>query len=288
MNLYVTPHQLKDYVGVKDEDGTVRDYVPGEDRLLLDFCERASRLVERFTFRKFYPRVETRYYDLDKARMLWLDDDLLECTTLTTASSTNTITSSDYFLWPYTGYPKWRIDLDTSSGKVFYLSGTPQQANAVTGIWGYHTDWDNAWVDSGDTLAAAVSSTTATSITVANANGADVYGRSPRLQVGHTLKINSEYMYVYAKPSSTTLNVIRGVNGTTAATHSQSDTIYTYAPDADVIEALCEWGRYLFRHKDAVVTETTAFPELGAVVTPTGLPDAVREHVEQLKRRRIG
>lgn len=287
MNEYITPHALKDYVGIRDEDRRVREYVPGEDGLILAFCTRASRLIDRFTFRKFYPHTETRYFDLKYSDHVCLDDDLLEVSTFTTANTNTTVGSSYYFLIPYTEYPKHRIDLDLSTGTTLSFSGTPQQANAITATWGYHTDWDNAWVDSGDDLAAQVSSTTATTITVDDAEGQDVYGRAPRFQHTQLLKIDSEYLYIYGKQGNTTLQVIRGVNGTTAATHDAASTIYVYEPDADVIEILAEWGKYLYRHKDAQAAETTAFPELGMVVSPSGLPAGIRENIERLKRRQI-
>ena len=65
-----------------------------------------------------------------------------------------------------------------------------------------------------DTLGADIGSTGATSITVTTAV----------FQPGHVIKIDSEYLWVYAV-NGTTLTVTRGFYGSTAATHSNAATI---------------------------------------------------------------
>ena len=287
MNEYVTAFQLKDYCGIKDDEGSVREPVDKDERLIRRFCEQASRAIDTWTRRTFYPRLETRYYDHNESLRLWLDDDLLAVTALATQNGGDTIAPADYILVPYNAYPKYRIDIDTSSGEVFSISDTAQRSERVTGTWGYHSDWTNAWVDSGDTLAVAVTSTTATSLTVASTVGQDVWGRAPRFQIGHLLKIEDEYLYVYDIPAPTTLYVRRGVNGTEAATHLISTSINTFAPESDITLALLLYGRFLYRQKDSGVTEVTAFPEMGIVQTPAGLPKDVKDIVSKFTRRPI-
>lgn len=287
MNEYVTPYDLKAYCGIRDEDGNVESSVTG-DMLILRFCQRASRLFDRWTRRHYYPLMATRYYDHAESRSVRLDADLLAVTTFTTSNTGTTVTAAQYHLIPYNEYPKYRVDIVTSSGVTLSYSGTLQQADAITGTWGYHTDWANAWLDSGDDLAAAISSATATTFTVANADGADVYGRTPRFKERQLLKIDSEYLYLSGINEQTnTLTVVRGVNGSTAATHDNASDVYVYEPEEAISGAISRWATYLYRQKDKTEMDTQAFPEIGMVTTPAGLPADVREVIEAHKRRRL-
>lgn len=72
----------------------------------------------------------------------------------------------------------------------------------------------------GTTLGAAITSTTATSITLSAVGSLPTSGTV-------VIKIDSEEMLVTAGLGTTTLTVTRGVNGTTAATHSNGATVTT-------------------------------------------------------------
>ena len=70
--------------------------------------------------------------------------------------------------------------------------------------------------DSTSDLNGAISSTSATSVVVDD--GTD-------FEVGQNIKVDSEEMTITAI-STHTLTVVRGVNGTTAATHSDNVSVY--------------------------------------------------------------
>lgn len=72
------------------------------------------------------------------------------------------------------------------------------------------------------TLGAAITSTTATSITTAS--GASPFPVAPST-IQWYIKVDNEVMLVTAGANSTTLTVQRGVNGTTAATHANGATV---------------------------------------------------------------
>lgn len=74
----------------------------------------------------------------------------------------------------------------------------------ITGTFGWSSE-----VEAAGTLGAAITDTTGTSVTM-------VGGHS--VQAGNTILVDSEYLFVSAV-STNTLTVVRGVNGTTAATH---------------------------------------------------------------------
>ena len=103
---------------------------------------------------------------------------------------------------------------------IFPPSGTPgtkqtfapgQARYELAGVWGYR----NLQEPSGSLLSGAVADTTTTAVTVDD--GTDV-------AVGQTVLIDSEQMLVKAI-SGNSLTVARGLNGTTAATHTDNTAV---------------------------------------------------------------
>lgn len=284
MNEYVTYDDLRTYLSQNTSHEDVD--------LVKTIAEVASRQFERWCGgRWFYPLSAVRYYDHpDDATWLKLDEDLLEVTTFTTQNTATSISSDDYYTLCGTNYnlaPYDRIVMKTSGDQTNLLySGTMQKANAVTGIWGYHEDWSNAWDNSQDTTENDPLTATGTSITVNDADGADRYGQEPRFKEFQLLKIEDEYAYVTGvNATGDTLTVIRGVNGTTAAAHAQNTVIYIYKPMPNIVQATKEIAKYLYLHKDSSDGDVTMFPEAGAVTVPQGLPITVKWAVEAYKRR---
>jgi len=93
------------------------------------------------------------------------------------------------------------------------------------------TDASSA-VASGVLLNGAVSSASATSLTVDTTDATTV------LVAGDIILINSEAIYVSSVDSATALTVIRGVNNTTAATHADNDAISVYGTADTTLDVL--------------------------------------------------
>lgn len=200
---YTTVKKLHDY---KDFQSSASDV------LMLDMIRQASGEIEEICNRRFFPRILTHSFDTPRQSMdLLFDDDLLEVTTLTNGDG-QVIPSSDYKLYDLNFTPKRKLTLLP----IRYMwqmdnFGTPYGAISLAGVWGYHEDYANAWIDTGATLAAAI--TTAGQATVTVTTG--------KLTAGDLLKIDGEYIYASAVAlgASDTLSMTRGVNGSTAATH---------------------------------------------------------------------
>jgi len=270
-----------------------QDSGDGDASLVKRLAEAASRQLDRWCRgRWFYPKSATRYYDHpDDASRLKLDEDLLEVSTFTTQNTDTTVSSDDYFLMCGRSYnltPYDRIVMKTDGDQTMLeYSGTLQKANAVTAIWGYHEDWDNAWENSQDDVENNPLTAAGTSITVNDADGADQCGLTPRFQPLQLLKIEDEYVYVTATDTSTNkLTVIRGVNGTTAAAHVQNTAIYLYRPMEDIVQAAKDLAKYLYHTKDST-GDVTMFPEAGAVTVPEGVPRSVKQAVEAYQKRAL-
>lgn len=130
---------------------------------------------------------------------------------------------------------------------------TPLQVS-IPGIWGLHSDYAHAWL-AVDTLAAAIILTTATTLTVADVDGADAYGNTPRISPGHLLKIDSEYMEVISKVDATNVvTVIRGAHGTTAAAHLIAAPVSVWQVEEPVQMAVARQSGLMYARYGAYVT----------------------------------
>lgn len=218
---YCSLNDLKAELG---ETGTTNDARLGR------YIAQASRSIETFTGRTFYPVTATKYFDAprDGCSLFLAYEDLLTLTTLT--DGTGTIASTYYWLYPLNMTPKHSIVLDVGSlGRGFQYDEDPQRAISIAGQWGYCDDYQAT----GLTLGAAVSSTTATSF-ILSGSGA---------QVGMMLLVDSEAVHVSAV-SGNVVTVQRGALGTTAATHLQGATVNRYIVPVDVMQACIEMASY--------------------------------------------
>ena len=259
---YCTLDDLKAELG---ETGTTNDARLGR------YIAQASRSIEAFTGRTFYPVTATKYFDAprDGCSLFLAYEDLLTLTTLTDA--TGVITSGYYWLYPLNMTPKHSIVLDTGSlGRGFEYDEDPQRAISIAGQWGYCDDYQAA----GLTLGAAVSSTTATTVTL--------YGAS--CEVGWMLLIDSEAMHVSAV-SGNVATVQRGALGTTAATHLISTAVYRYIVPVDVMQACMEMAAYVnnTRTSGGVKSET-----IGEYKIEYGSQDMTSNAARLTAYRRIG
>ena len=283
MNEYVTFCELKEYKGIPADQAE-------DDARLRRAVQAASRAWDRWTWRRFYPLMATRSYDHTEGQVLKLDDDLLEPLTVTTQNGAVTITPDQYYPMCGTSYdwlPYDRIVLRSDKGVCFSFSGSPQKANAVTGIWGYHPYYGDAWEYSGDAVKNAAGLTdSGTSLTVTDADGPDIYGLAPRFRTGHLIKIEDEILYVRAVTGggANTLVVQRGFNGTTAAAHAKDKPVYIWRVWPDCWEAVRELAAYLYDLKDSQVYDVTATPETGMMVIPKGVPAQVKLTVRAYRR----
>jgi hypothetical protein len=153
-----------------------------------------------------------------------------------TAQSGNTVLTegvgADYWLEPYNVLPYHTLKLNEDTNDGF--SGG-QQTLHILATWGYD---DRSAVQT--TISANISSTTATTFTAADGQ---------LLAEAQTVLINTEQMYI-TKIAANTVTVERGVNGTTAATHTSGDDVSVYEYDAQVVAATLKLARNHWRSRD--------------------------------------
>lgn len=228
--------------------------------------EAASRSVEGYLHRRFYPWTGTRYFDWPNRQYaasyrLWLESNELVSVTALTSGGT-TISPSDYVLRRADGLdeaPYDHIELLTSSSATFGGGSTHQRDIAITGVYG--------WLDerSVEDLIGNVTDTATTvvlhdpvsvgvgSLIRIGDERMIVTGRSARLQAhdlaadltasnsnttfavdsgshfhaGEVILIDGERMLV-VDVAGDTLTVRRAWDGSTLAAHTSGAVIYRY------------------------------------------------------------
>ncbi len=235
---YSSLSSLKSQMGITDTT---------DDTLLLEKLESASKYLNGpyGCNRHFYAKSATRYYTGQFSDRLLLNADLLSITSLKTDEDgdrtyerTWAVTDYDLMKAPgnYNDFPYRRIEATPNGDYSFPNS---RKGIEIIGLWGYG-DGASATPYTALATTATVATTTGTTITTSAATG---------LAIGQTWLVESEQMFATAG-SSTSWTVVRGVNGTTAATHT-TKAISVYQYPAEITEACILVAVKLFRLKDA-------------------------------------
>jgi hypothetical protein len=163
--------------------------------------------------------------------------------------------------------------LQLTQGYTWYPEEDPPNELYVTGVWGWHADYTNAW-EAVDTLQANINASV-TSLTVADADGADLDGFIPRFSPGNLIQIDSEWMDVNAVNTTTnTLTVRRGVNGSTAAAHTSGKAVSTYHVDDRIQRITARQGALMIARQGAFQVET--LDGVGVITYPQDLLPELR------------
>lgn len=235
----------------------------------------------------FFPLVETEYLN---ARVfpggdvssydLVLRRPLLELTALANGEGT-AITSGEYTLLPRARapYARVRLKLDGATTWLTADSGETEQVIAVQGIWGSRDDYVDAFLASGDSIGneGGLNATdSVSSVTVSDARGLDSYRRSPRFSPGQLVRMESEFGAVLGVDyDENRLDVLRGVLGTTKATHAKDIPLRSFEVDQTIQYAAAVWAAYCYKRRGRY--ENTEFvPGAGVARTfPKDIPPEV-------------
>lgn len=188
----------------------------------------ATDSVEALLLRRFYPEIDSRFFDWpDRSGSspwrLWLGrDELISATTITSAGGV--IAAADFFLEPNTGPPFTRIEIDLASSASFSAGDTHQRAITVEGVFGFSDDTQSA-----GTVVTAINSSTAT---------VDVSDGTALIGVGDLLQLEDERVTVTGKgflDSTETLTAAVAIGS--AATITVSDGSAFVAGEILLIDA---------------------------------------------------
>jgi hypothetical protein len=269
-NTLITPyeviHEMKDVQGTSD------------DALMLKFVNDVSAQIARYADRHFVPRIQTRYFDaIENVRgyTLMFDADLLAATTITNGDAT-TVSASSYVTEPRNDTPYYGLKLKASAGLSWTWQTDHENALSVLGVWGYHNEYADAWVQV-TTLAATVDSTSATSMTLTDADA---------VRAGQLIKIDSEFINVGADNGTTISGLGRGANGSTAAVHSIAAAVYAWQPVYEVRELAREGAAALYRLRANPLAESYVAQDGTQFVTPKDVGIWLRKRVVELGVKR--
>lgn len=206
MNCYATLADLKDRLNISDTS---------EDDYLLMVLEAASRTADQLSQRHFYTETATKYFD-GTDRIALVLPDLLSVTTVKTDPDRDETydyswTTDEYVLEPQHRNPKTSIRKKLDDDSEFTVRGGIRWIE-IAGVWGAGNLRDaDPWRAHSET--GTVATTTGTTLTT---NTGDL------LKAGQTIRVEDEQMFV-TNVSTTSATVERGVNGTTAASHTGAD-----------------------------------------------------------------
>jgi hypothetical protein len=232
MNLYARLPQLRRAANLGSDH-------TGEDERLLDIAEQMSRAVDNYIGYPAYERKGETYISLTRpchanewGKVAYLSVpvvsvDLLVADTDADGTYDLTLTSSDYVMEPTegpdVGKPYWRIRL--LPGGALGAIPTWPRALKLTGTLGV----PHGLISTGVTLTANASATVLTM----SGSVTDI------IWPGDTILVGAERMAVEAV-SGSTVTVKRGINGTTATSHTAAAVSVVEPPPA-LTRALLAW-----------------------------------------------
>lgn len=230
---YLGRNALKPFLG----DTTTKNDVAYRRAL-----EGVSQEIDKWTNRTFRTSVETRYFTPEDGDEILIDD-VVSVTAVRMDQDGDrtyetTLSTSDWELLPF--------NATSSSEPYTILSRRPNGSYSFTsmrrglqivGTWGY-------WEDLANSTSKCSTNTDATSTSFGIAG-------STSLDVGQTIRIDDEDMYVNDIDTSSNVFVERGINGSTASTHSTSSPIKVHRYPPTVVEACRIQATRIFKRKDA-------------------------------------
>lgn len=275
-NAYATLAEFKDYW--RSRGGEIR--ADASDDTVIEFLLRAaSRLIDSETGRHFYPYYETRYYSVPDGdsldvRLLKLDNDLLEVDTVTNGDGT-VIPSTEYKLVPKNNTPHSGVRLNGTS--TYYwtsdASGDTESVISIAGFWGYHNRYSDAWEST--TTANEAMDASETDYTVTTHVG---------FSVGDLIRFDNEMGYV-SSIDTNILTILRGVNGTTAATHLTGISISIWKIMDECRNACIEIANAAYNRRFGVSTNNTeTITASGIVLSPRDIPPLAADFIRAYRR----
>ena len=244
LNVYATPTSFKRRLGITDTT---------HDATLWHLLHVASRIVDGYCGRHFYVSTESKRFDVRDRNGVHIDD-LIDIAQVVEDWDGDGVFErvrhrSEYILYPLDANPTKPHGLPfhvvrtsrRSAGRCF-PSG--RAAVQITGRWGYRSHC----VSLGSYVANSGNQVTAHARSIRVDDDSD-------LVAGQTILIDNEQMFV-TQVGSSLMNVIRGVNGTSATQHLDASEVKVQQFPAEVVEATLLTAVDRWRRRDGIVSRT--------------------------------
>jgi hypothetical protein len=250
------------------------------------FMESTARVVDEHCGKYFHTWEGTHYFRGSKSP-LYLPEDVLSITTIKTDEDgdgtfeNNLTANTDYYLHPLNdsprGFPKTKIEINPNGSYGGFAPGIIRGVEIV-GVFGYGNGLSaTPYATSGATLNEALDASE-TEVTTTDTDF--------ELSIGQTIRIDSEQMYIENYINSE-LTVKRGVNGTTAATHSNGAAISIYEYPEPVVKACLMHCSNSYRKAGSDSEGVYGTTETGAAFFKKSLDPDIREMLHDYRRVRI-
>lgn len=287
MDEFASLSSIRRYLQVADDE-------VADDAKLRDYLYRASRAIKEEVKRDFLPRRQTLWFDHpDNARQLRTESDILEVLGLSHINGASSINidglllsaGCDYNIQPYNN-----ITIPSDSGSLFNFSGTPERSVKLDAITGYREDYDDfGWISTGDTLQSSANSAINTLI-ISASGGSNARGATPRFTTEMMIRIggsSGEYMHIKGITSSSELDVVRGIRGTTAASHAASAVIESFFVEPEIEFLTVRLAAWSYKQESDPFRGTLAAPQFGTIELPDSWPVDVQERLKKYKLHTI-
>lgn len=250
--------------------------VTADDALLLSLIAAASAEFARETGRVCVPYYAARLFDAPMHRpyALDVDEDLLEVTALTNGDGA-AVAANVIQLRPLNAYPKWRIALQPSGGVSFGYADDPGGAIRVQGWWGYAPHYESAWRATGIGVPGGGMTSGTISLNMGATDG---------FEIGQYLRVDDEIVRVTGRDAAA-ITLVRGEQGTTAASHSAGAALRIFDVLPDVAHAVTEMAAYAYKALDRVGGRVTVYDGGAALVDD--LDPLVRRTLDDHRRKGI-
>lgn len=266
------------------------DSTIGDDQLMR-YINQVSRRIDlmmagRSTRPYFAPYIEARQVPIDGRRidsnrgtlLLRGVPPLMAFSAVTADGSTVTSTVEGY----PSGVSPIQMLRMTSAGCSWqsYISGCDPAYAEISGTWGYHSDYANAWLGL-DTLVGNLNASAST-FTVNDVDGDDPYGFAPRISRGTLLKLDDEFVLVTDTNTSTNVvTVRRGYAGSTAAAHTTGITIYGWQVEEPIKRVTQRQAALLYARQGAFQVETVE--GIGSISYPQDLLKEMAQTIQEYR-----
>jgi hypothetical protein len=240
---------------------------------LLGVSRRVDRIMGASRWRPaFVPYDETRTYRVTGAEVnsaentFALPDPLLALSGVVLGTETLTV-DTHVEVYPDTNDTPYHELRLMNWSRLWYDYPTTDYAPLtvqITGTWGRHPDYSNAW-QAVDTVQDTPLLSSATTLTVVDVDGVDEEGRTPRIGRGDLLRIDTEYLAVTdTDTSANTATVRRGVFGSTAAEHALNTDVEVWRVDEPLRRAVARQAAFQVARQGSYTT--TEISAMGAEV----------------------
>ncbi len=304
MLTYCTLKQFRDVKQMENADDVA-------DSVIEQYLRRATRFIDSYCKRRFFPWRETREYTIPSEYInlrlrsfpgadLLVDQDLLEIIQVLTGdfsvsdpAPVELFETDDFNLLPFNLWPKWGLRLvwpnfwtGTFSANIGGSYRIP--SIRIDAVWGFSEDmdYDSPWEDTGIVLPGGGLSDSATTLTIAGTGLVDAYGEEA-IPVGALIRLEHEFCEVLAvnENTNTAYTIKRGVNGTTPVAHDAGTAIRRWRVAPEIVEACYQISK-AWREHDMVTGGRQGVSQMSVGVELDIPPDA--KFILQSKMRAMG